>query len=152
MTYDTALTEDERDALAAELDGADWHSAAADVRDGITPETVLSRLRRAASAEDDAEEAAEIIDRHISKARERHAAEAALPGIDLAPLRHYEIMQSVLAVVLNREETTVEEINAYLAEYGAETLYEAHIAPAITTVERAIRGELEPVGPDGEST
>ena len=65
-----------------------------------------------------------------------------LPGIDPEPLQHYEIMQAVIAVVLNREETTPEEINAYLAEDGAETLYDAHIAPAITTVERAIRGEI----------
>lgn len=87
------------------------------------------------------------------KARKRHVAEDPdLPGIDMEPLRHYEIMQSVIAVVLNREETTPQEINAYLAEEGAETLYEAHIAPAITTVEQAIRGDLEPVGPEDEST
>lgn len=151
-TYDTNLIEDERDALASDLGGADWHSPAADIRAGLTPETVLSRLR-GLDTEDDTSEATEILDRHLGKARERHVAEDPdLPGIDPGPLQDYEIMQSVIAVVLNREETTPEEINAYLAEGGAETLYDAHIAPAITTVEQAIRGDLEPVGPEDEST
>jgi hypothetical protein len=151
-TYDTNLTEDERDALASDLEGADWHSPAADIRAGLTPETVLSRLR-GVDTEDDTSEATEILDRHLAKARERHVAEDPdLPGIDPGPLQNYEIMQSVIAVVLGREETTPAEINAYLAEEGAETLYDAHIAPAITTVEQAIRGDLEPVGPEDEST
>jgi hypothetical protein len=153
MTYDTILTDDERDALASELESADWHSAADDIRDGITPEAIPSRLRGVASAEDNVDEAAEIIDRYISKARKRHAAENPnLPGIDSEPLRSYEIMQSVIAVVLNREETTPEEINAYLAEEAAEMLYDAHIAPAITAVEQAIRGDLKPVDRDVKST
>jgi hypothetical protein len=68
---------------------------------------------------------------------------AALPGIDTEPLEGYEIMREVLAVILNREETTAEQINAFLrGEVGAEGLYEAHIAPAITTCERAIREEI----------
>ena len=65
-----------------------------------------------------------------------------LPGIDTEPLEGYEIMREVLAVVLNREETTAQQINTYLDEKGVGTLYDAHIAPAITTVERAIRGEI----------
>ena len=151
-TYDTNLAEDERDALASDLESADWHSPAADIRAGHTPETVISRLRGVDTAGDTGE-AAEIIDRHLDKARKRHTAEDLdLPGIDPEPLQGYEIMRSVISVVLNREEITPEEINAYLAEEGAETLYEAHIAPAITTVEQAIRGDLEPVGPDDEST
>jgi hypothetical protein len=75
MTYDTILTDDERDALASELESADWHSAADDIRDGITPEAILSRLRGVASAEDNVDETAKIIDRYISKARKRHTAE-----------------------------------------------------------------------------
>lgn len=70
------------------------------------------------------------------------AEDPGLPGIDLEPLQGYDIMQAVLAVVLNREETSPEEVNTYLASEGVETLYDAHIAPAITTVERAIRGEI----------
>ncbi len=65
-----------------------------------------------------------------------------LPGINTEHLEGFEIMQEVLAVVLNREETTPDQINTYLAEAGVETLYDAHIAPAITTVEQAIRGEI----------
>lgn len=65
-----------------------------------------------------------------------------LPGINMEPLEGYEIMREVLAVVLNREEASAEQINSFLAEKGAGTLYDAHIAPAITTVERAIRGEI----------
>lgn len=70
------------------------------------------------------------------------ADDPGLPGIDAKPLQGYDIMQAVLAVVLDREETTPEEINSYLAAEGVEALYDAHIAPAITTVERAIRGEI----------
>ncbi|HKT82430.1 MAG TPA: hypothetical protein VJQ84_01195 [Solirubrobacterales bacterium] len=150
MTYDTIFTDDERDALASELEGADWHSPAADIRAGLTPEAVLSRLRRLSIEDDeDTSEPAEIIGAHIDKARERHTAEDPdLPGIDPKPLQGYEIMQAVFAVVLNREEITPKEIDAYLAKEGVEALYDAHIAPAITTVEQAIRGDLEPVGPE----
>lgn len=75
MTYDTILSDEERDALASDLESADWHSPAADIRDGLTPEVVLSRLYRL-SFEDGADTGhpAEIIDAHIEEARERRAS------------------------------------------------------------------------------
>ena len=78
----------------------------------------------------------------VRKLTDDRAAE--LPGIDEEPVRGFEIMREVLAVILNREETTTAQINAFLrGDIGAEGLYEAHIAPAITTCEQAIRGELD---------
>lgn len=76
MTYDTILTPDQRNALAVDLEGAEWHSPAADIRAGVTPETVLSRLARVEREDgDDTTEAAEITDAHIEKARERAGRE-----------------------------------------------------------------------------
>jgi hypothetical protein len=72
MTYDTILSTEERDVLAVDLEGAEWYSPAADIRDGVTPETVLSRLARLESEDgEDTAEAAEIVGAFIEKARER---------------------------------------------------------------------------------
>lgn len=67
-----------------------------------------------------------------------------LPGIDLAPLEGDEIMQNVVATILNREEFTAAEINAALQREGSEpeTLYMQIIAPAIDRCEEAMRGTL----------
>jgi hypothetical protein len=69
MTYDTILSTEERDALAVDLEGAEWYSPAADIRDGVSPETVLSRLEREDG--EDTAEAAEIVDAFIEKVRGR---------------------------------------------------------------------------------
>lgn len=74
MTYDTTLTDDERAALALDLERADWHSPAADIRDGITPEVVLSRLHRLAIEDgEDSAEPAEILDAHIEDSADRRS-------------------------------------------------------------------------------
>ncbi len=45
MSYDTTLSAAQRDALALRLEQANWYSPAADIRNGISLEAVLSRLR-----------------------------------------------------------------------------------------------------------
>lgn len=70
MTYDTTLTTDQRDVLAVALEDAGWHSPAADIRDGVTPEVVLSRLHRVSSEDGEyTVDAAELIERHIEEIR-----------------------------------------------------------------------------------
>lgn len=72
MTYDTELGTQQRDALAVALEGAGWHSPAADIRDGVSPEIVLSRLHRLSKEDDeDTAEAEEIVGCHIENARHR---------------------------------------------------------------------------------
>lgn len=70
MTYDTELDTQQREALAVALEEAGWHSPAADIRDGVSPEVVLSRLHRLSREDDeDTTEAEEIVSCHIEKAR-----------------------------------------------------------------------------------
>ena len=70
-THDTQLSVRQREALAADLESAEWFCPAQDIRDGLSPETVLSRLE-AVSCQDGEPtgDAAAIIDAHISNPRE----------------------------------------------------------------------------------
>jgi hypothetical protein len=71
MTYDTEMSEIERAALAEDLDGADWPSPAADIRDGLSPESVVSRLNKVAVEDgEDTLGAVGIIEAHIRKIRD----------------------------------------------------------------------------------
>jgi hypothetical protein len=82
VTYDTTLTEGERDALALDLEAAHWHSPAADIRDGLSPEVVLSRLSRLATEDgEDTAEPAEIIDAHIEESADRRSPAGKPSGI-----------------------------------------------------------------------
>jgi hypothetical protein len=72
MTYNTELDTQQRDALAVALEGAGWHSPAADIRDGVSSEVVLLRLHRLSREDDeDTTEAEEIVGCHIENARRR---------------------------------------------------------------------------------
>jgi hypothetical protein len=74
VTYDTELDADQSEALATALEEAEWHTPAADIRDGVSPEVVLSRLRALSWQEDcDTGDAAQIIAEHIEKVRRAEA-------------------------------------------------------------------------------
>lgn len=65
MSYDTQLTDDRRRELIGELEGEGWPAVAGDVADGLSPETVLSRLRHFDIAGEDVSGAVEIVGRYV---------------------------------------------------------------------------------------
>lgn len=69
LTYDTQLSARQREALAADLEGVGWFCPATDIREGVTPETVLSRLEGISVHDGEfTADAAGIIDAHITNA------------------------------------------------------------------------------------
>ncbi len=69
-THDTQLSPCRREALAADLEGAQWFCPAQDIRDGLSPETVLCRLEVVAHQDGEpTADAAAIIDAHITNPR-----------------------------------------------------------------------------------
>ncbi len=69
-TYDTQLSAEQREALAADLESAEWFFPAEDIRNEITPETVLSRLEWISGQDgEDTGDAPEIVEAHIASAR-----------------------------------------------------------------------------------
>jgi hypothetical protein len=68
-SHDTQLSAEEREALAADLEDAGWFCPATDIRERVTPETVLSRLEGISIHDGEfTADAAGIIDAHITNA------------------------------------------------------------------------------------
>jgi hypothetical protein len=66
----TQLSTCQRQALAADLEDAEWFCPAQDIRDGLSPETVLTRLELVARQDGEpTADAAAIIDAHITNRR-----------------------------------------------------------------------------------
>jgi hypothetical protein len=70
-THDTQLSARQREALAADLESAEWFCLAQDIWDGLSPGTVLSRLEVLSYQDGEfTGDAATIIDAHITNPRE----------------------------------------------------------------------------------